>query len=166
MFKYTGDVYPGLELLDSKKSFFFRIYIQVISSSLINTCSQVEDCLLRLVVPPKCDRSIPGPSPKFANLCSGCGMTFLSSISLLAALFFSALSVLPAVCERDTGSVAMLSPPSTSTVATFTSPPPIVSASVSVSVVMAFSTTSFPITLLIGDRIFWSFAADLSFLFP
>lgn len=70
-----------------------------------------------------------------AHLCNGCGITFFSSISLLAALFFSALSVLPAVWERETGSVAILSPPSTSTVATFTSPPPIVSVSVSVSVV-------------------------------
>lgn len=54
------------------------------------------------------------------NLSSGFGMTFLISISLMAAAFFSALSAL--WWDRDdAGSVAMLSPLSTSTVATLTS---------------------------------------------
>uniref|UniRef100_A0A182ULQ8 Uncharacterized protein n=1 Tax=Anopheles merus TaxID=30066 RepID=A0A182ULQ8_ANOME len=65
----------------------------------------------------------------------GFGITFFSSISLLAALFFSAVSLdpppptgagapAPSPCPRDTGRVAMLSLLSTSTVATFISPPP------------------------------------------
>lgn len=57
-------------------------------------------------------------------LSSGFGITFFSSISLLAALFFSAVSVL-LVWARDTGNVAILSPLSTSTVDIFESGPPI-----------------------------------------
>lgn len=59
-------------------------------------------------------------------LSNGLGITFLSSISLLAALFFSAVSVL-LVWARDTGSVAILSPLSTSTVDIFESGPPMFS---------------------------------------
>jgi hypothetical protein len=71
---------------------------------------------------------------------AGVERTFLSSISLLAALFFSALSwalggvpALPpdwGLRGRETGSVAVLSPAaeaSTSTVATLQSPPPTIS---------------------------------------
>uniref|UniRef100_A0A182S764 Uncharacterized protein n=1 Tax=Anopheles maculatus TaxID=74869 RepID=A0A182S764_9DIPT len=68
----------------------------------------------------------------------GFGITFFSSISLLAALFFSAVSLEPppppavpppaagppAPWARDTGRVAILSLLSTSTVATFISPLP------------------------------------------
>lgn len=57
-------------------------------------------------------------------LSNGFGITFFSSISLLAALFFSAVSVL-LVWARDTGNVAILSPLSTSTVDIFESGPPI-----------------------------------------
>lgn len=58
--------------------------------------------------------------PLSDNLSSGFGMTFLISISLMAAAFFSALSEL--WWDRDdAGRVAMLSPLSTSTVATLTS---------------------------------------------
>lgn len=57
-------------------------------------------------------------------LSNGFGQTFFSSISLLAALFFSAVSVL-LVWARDTGNVAILSPLSTSTVEIFESGPPI-----------------------------------------
>lgn len=57
-------------------------------------------------------------------LSNGFGQTFFSSISLLAALFFSAVSVL-LVWARDTGNVAILSPLSTSTVDIFESGPPI-----------------------------------------
>lgn len=54
------------------------------------------------------------------NLSSGFGITFLISISLMAAAFFSAFSAL--WWDRDdAGKVAMLSPLSTSTVATLTS---------------------------------------------
>lgn len=59
-------------------------------------------------------------------LSNGLGITFLSSISLLAALFFSAVSVL-LVWARDTGNVAILSPLSTSTVDIFESGPPMFS---------------------------------------
>lgn len=57
---------------------------------------------------------------KFIHLSNGFGMTFLISISLTAAAFFSAFSVLWWDLD-DAGNVAMLSPLSTSTVATLTS---------------------------------------------
>lgn len=59
------------------------------------------------------------------HLLSGLGWTFFSSISLLAALFFSARASPPPPWALDTGSVAILSTDSTSTVATFISPPTI-----------------------------------------
>lgn len=54
------------------------------------------------------------------NLSNGFGITFLISISLMAAAFFSACSELWWDLD-DAGNVAMLSPLSTSTVATLTS---------------------------------------------